>query len=197
MMQRLGRGRILVRRGDGFVGHEVLEQPLQPGVFEGPDELAQRAPQLIDVLRGLGEIVGVIDFGVSQFAHLVEGELPAAVVLLHHAFDLDEVVLLKRVHRVGHVVPHVGLQLAGAVGQRDRQVGVAVLLGLDLLGGDHEVRGDGLVLVLLAVADVEVFHRETSMPNRDALTMVEPLMVPQYRTGWAGSRSTSVARARP
>jgi hypothetical protein len=56
------------------------------------------------------------------------------------------------------VVPDLGLNLPGAVGKRKRNVEVAGLLRLDLLGGDDESGGDGLVLVLRAIAYEKVLH---------------------------------------
>ena len=44
VVQRLGRGRVLVRGDDRLVGHEFLEQRFQPAILEALDEFAQRAP---------------------------------------------------------------------------------------------------------------------------------------------------------
>ena len=41
---------------------------------------------------------------------------------LDHAFDLHEIVAFKSVNRFRDVVPHLGVQLAGAVPQQNGKV---------------------------------------------------------------------------
>ncbi len=60
--------------------------------------------------------------------------------LIEQAAHFDEIILLKAVDVVGYVVPHLGVQVAGAVRQRQGQVKLAALLRLGLLG-DHDERG--------------------------------------------------------
>ncbi len=115
-------------------------------------------PELVDVLGGLGKIVGEVDLGFTQLAQLVDGELKAVLVLVDETFDLEEVILLEGVENFFDVVPHFGFELAAAVAEREREVRLAGLLGLDLLADDDEGRGNDLVLLSRAVADVEIFH---------------------------------------
>ena len=57
------------------------------------------------------------------------------------------------------VVPHLGLDLAGAVAEGERQVRLAGLLGLDLLRHHHEAGRDDLVFLLrCSRGDEELFH---------------------------------------
>ncbi len=49
-------------------------------------------------------------------------ELRPVVVELHQPFDLDEVVALEGLDHLGHVVPHLAVDLAGAVRENQRQV---------------------------------------------------------------------------
>jgi len=115
-------------------------------------------PELLDVLGGFGDVVGVLDLLLSQPTHLVHGELPAAVVLVDDALHFDEVVLLEGENEFFDVVPHLGFNLAGAIRQNQCQVGLTVFLCLHLLRSHHEAGGDDLVLLLRASGDKELFH---------------------------------------
>src|SRR6516164_8066409 len=131
MMQSLCRGSILIRRRDRIVRHELVKELLEPAIVDRLYKLAESAPELVDVLWGLGEIVGVIDLPVGQLADLVDGELPAAIVLLDQAFNFDEVILIEGIEGVRNVVPHVRLEVSAAICQGDREIGIAALLVLD------------------------------------------------------------------
>ena len=122
-------------------------------------KLGQGAPELADILGGLGQVVGEVDFGFVQAAQLVDGDLKTVLVFVEQAFDFDEVVLLEGVDGFLDVVPHLGFELAGAIREHQGQVRLAGFLRLHLLGNDHEVRGDDFVFVLDAVGDEEFFHR--------------------------------------
>ena len=89
-------------------------------------------------LGGLGKVVGEVDFGFAQLAQLVDGELKAVLVLVDEAFDLKEIVLLEGVEDFFDVIPHFGFELAAAVAESEREVGLAGFLGLDLLADDDE-----------------------------------------------------------
>ena len=158
VVQRLGSGRILVRRYQCFVRNELVEQRLEPGVLETVNVIAEGLPELVDVLGRLREVVRIIDLRLAQLADLVDGHLPAAVVLVQDAFDLDEIVLVKAGDGVADVVPHVGLQLSGAVRKHEGEIEFTVLLRLHLFDGDDEVGGDGLVFQTRAIADIEILH---------------------------------------
>ena len=89
----------------------------------------------------------------------MDGELEAVLVLVDQAFDLDEVILLEAVDGVLDVVPHLGFDVAAAIAEGQSQIGLAALLGFDLLGDDDEGRSDDLVLVLNAVGNEKFLHR--------------------------------------
>ena len=159
MVQRLRRWRVLVVRGDLRIGHEGLDQRLQIRVLKALDEIAHRTPERVDIFVGLGKVIGKIDFGLFQLAQLVHRQLELVVELVDQTLDLDEIVLLERVEEFVHVVPDLGLDLTGAVGQGERDVEVAGALGLDLFGSHHEAGNNGGILVLGTIADEEIFHR--------------------------------------
>ena len=118
---------------------------------------------MVNVFGGLGKVIREVDFRFAQLAQLVDCELKAVLVLVDEALDLEEVILLERVEDLFDVVPHFGFELAAAVPESERQVGLPGFLGLDLFADDDEARGDDLVFVARAIADVEVFHRRLSM----------------------------------
>ena len=159
VVQRLRRRRVLVVRGDLGVGHERFNQRLQVGVLKALDEIADRTPERVDILVGLGKVIGKIDFGLFQLAQLVHRQLELIVELIDQTLDLDEIVLLERVQEFVHVVPDLGLDLAGAVGQGERDVEIAGAFGLDLFGCHHEARNNSGILVLRTIANEEIFHR--------------------------------------
>src|SRR5271165_6769868 len=132
-------------------------------VLESGDVVRESPPEFVNVLGGLGKVVGEVDFGFAQLAQLVDGELEAVFVFVDEALDLEEVILLEGVEDFFDVVPHFGFELAAAIAESEGQVRLASLLGLDLLAHDDEARSDDLVLVARAIADVEVFHRCLSM----------------------------------
>ena len=77
--------------------------------------------------------------------------LEAVLVFVDQALDLEEVILLEGVENFFDVVPHLGFDLAAAVAEGERQIGLAGFLGLDLLGDHDKSGGDDLVFVLGAV----------------------------------------------
>ena len=160
VMQGLGGGGIAVGGGDFRIGHESLHQRLEMRILKRRDEAGQSLPEFVDVFGGLGKVVGEIDFGFAQLAQLVDSELKAILVFVDEAFDLEEVILLEGVENFFDVVPHFGFELAAAVAESEREVGLAGFLGLDLLADDDEGGSDDLVFVARAIADVEVFHAE-------------------------------------
>ena len=62
VMQALGRGSAAISRRDFRIVHEGLQQGFQMSVLKGSDESGQCLPEFVDVLRGLGKIIGEVDF---------------------------------------------------------------------------------------------------------------------------------------
>ena len=60
-------------------------------------------------------------------------------------FDLDEIVAFEVVQHLGHVVPHLGVEFAGAVAKKQRKIKLAGLLLPDLFGLNQETGRDDLV----------------------------------------------------
>jgi len=86
-----------------------------------------------------------IDLLVLDAAQFVDGELRAIVVKLQQPFHLDEIVAVERVHHLGHVVPHFGVDFAGAVGQQKREIRLAGALLPDLFGVNQKCSGGRFV----------------------------------------------------
>src|SRR5208337_5265721 len=125
MMKRLGGGGVAVALGDLGVGHEQFHQRLQLRILERGDKLGQRPPELADVLGGFRQVVGEVDLSFFHAPQLVNGELKAILVLVDESLDLEEVFLLEDVDEFFDVVPHLGFDLAGAIGQGQSQVRLA------------------------------------------------------------------------
>src|SRR2546423_1698151 len=61
VMQRLGGRGIFVRALDLRIAHESLKQRSEVWVGESCDEVADRLPELVNIFRSLGKIVGVLN----------------------------------------------------------------------------------------------------------------------------------------
>ena len=87
VMQGLGGGCIAIGGGNFRIGHEGLDQRFQMGIPKRSDKAGQGLPEFVDVLRGLGKVVGEVDLGFAQLAQLVNRELEAILVLVDEALD--------------------------------------------------------------------------------------------------------------
>ena len=159
VVHRLGRGRVAIVAGNLRIGHEQLQQTAQVGLPNGGDELAERLPEFIDILRCFGKVIGEVDLGGVHLADLVNRELPALVVLVDQSLDLDDVVLLEVIGALLDVVPHLGLDGSGAVHQGEVQIRLAALFRLDLFVADDVAGGDHLVFLLCRISNIKLFHQ--------------------------------------
>src|SRR5947209_19486203 len=107
-------------------------------ILKGGNIPANRPPQLLNILGGLGKIVGIVNLRFVHAADFVNGELIAVRIFVDQAADLEEVVLLERVDGVGNVVPHLCVEVAGSIAKSEREKDFAALLRLDLLRGNQE-----------------------------------------------------------
>ena len=74
VMQGLGRGSVAIGFGDLRIGHEGFDQSLEMWILKRGDKAGESLPELADILGGLGQVVGKIDFRIAQLADLVNGE---------------------------------------------------------------------------------------------------------------------------
>ena len=95
--------------------------------------------------------------GQLAFEH-ADGELKASVVAVENALDPDDVVDVEAFRGGSHVVPHLGRDLAAAIGKREIEVRLTVFLRLQLLRSNQETGADDLVFLLRGIADVDFFH---------------------------------------
>ena len=158
MMKGLGRGSIAVALGNLRVRHEQFDQRLQVRILERGHKLRQRSPEFADVLGGLGQVVGEVDIAFFHAPQLVNRELKTILVLVDEPFDLEKVVLLEGEDEFVDVIPHLGFDLAAAIGQDQRQIRLAIFLGLHLLRRHDEAGGDDLVFLLGTLGDEKLFH---------------------------------------
>jgi hypothetical protein len=63
------------------------------------------------------QIVGEIDFRFFHAAQLVNRKLKSILVFVDEPFNLEKVVLLEGENEFVDVVPHLGFDLAGAIGE--------------------------------------------------------------------------------
>ena len=145
VMNALGGGGDRVAGGDFRVVEKRIQQVADALVVERGDDGAQFAPHLAGIAEGGREEVPEIHFVVSDAAEFVDGELRAVVVELQKALHLDEIVAVERVHHLGHVVPHFGVDFAGAVGQQKREIRLAGALLPDLFGVNQKCSGGRFV----------------------------------------------------
>jgi hypothetical protein len=136
VMDMFGGRRPAVAARDVFVVQHRLQQPLKMDVGHARHNAAQLGPHFVRVAQRGGEVIAEIDFAVVHPPHFVDGHLRPVVEYLHQPLDLHEVVAVEVVDHFGHVVPHLGVQLAGPVGQQQRQIQLAALLLTNLLRVD-------------------------------------------------------------
>src|SRR5215470_1786988 len=91
MMQSFRSRGVAIRGCDFRIGHESLHESLEVWIAKRSDEAGKSSPELVDILRGLGKIVGEVDFGFAQLAQLVDRELVAVLILVDQALDLEEI----------------------------------------------------------------------------------------------------------
>ena len=85
-----------------------------------------------------GKEIPEIDLVVFHPAQFVDGELRPVVVKLHQPFDLDEIVAVERLDDLRDVVPHLGVDLARAVGKDQREIRLSRAFLPDFLRADQE-----------------------------------------------------------
>ena len=143
------------KRGDLLVLEKRFSSAFRCG-FPIPAMMrAARRTSLPDPARGR-EIIARNRPPLFHPHQLVNGELRAVLINLDQALHPHEVVAIEGVHHLGDVVPHLGVDVAGAVAQDQRQVRLAALLLADVLRLNQEHGRDHLVR--LQLADVGRFH---------------------------------------
>src|SRR5208282_4893009 len=158
VVKSLGGGGIAVALSNLRIRHEQVDQRLQVGILQCGHKFGQRCPEFADVLGSLGQIIGEVDFRFFHAAELVNGELKTVLVLVDQPLNLEKVVLLEGQNEFVDVIPHLGFDLAAAIGENQRQVWFAIFFGLHLLGGHYETGGDDLVFLLRTIGDKKLFH---------------------------------------
>src|SRR5215469_6993481 len=107
-------------------------------VLKSADKIGERLPELVDVFGRLRKVIGKLDFRFPQFSKLMNGKLETLFVFVDQALHLQKIVLLKGLENPVDVVPHFGFELAAAIAQREREVGLSSFFGFDLLGHDYK-----------------------------------------------------------
>ena len=72
---------------------------------------------LLRVAGGSGEEIGLVDGFERLLGKLVNGELQPSLMNLQQAADFQEIVAVEGVHHFGGVIPHPGIDVAGAVAE--------------------------------------------------------------------------------
>src|SRR5437899_8371700 len=91
MMKTLRGRSATVSSRDFWVGHQRLHQGLQMRILKRADKLTESQPQFIDVLGGLGKIIGEIHLGIAQSAQLVDCKLEPVLILIEQSLDFEKV----------------------------------------------------------------------------------------------------------
>src|ERR1039458_8171033 len=142
MMDLLSGRRHTIAPRDVLVVQQGGRQLMQVRIRDRRGEPAQFPPHLLGIARGGREVIGEIHLAVVQLVDGVQSQLRPVVEDLDQSLDLDEVVALEGLHDFGDVIPHFGVQLAGAVAELERQIRIALLLLPDLFGANQEAAGD-------------------------------------------------------
>ena len=128
---------------DFVAAQDGIEQLSDPFIIEPGDDRAEPSHQFLDVVGGCGnEVADVILFVPA--ARFLDFQLLVAVVDFDDGLHLDDRAALEDGFVLGGVVPITGLDLAGAVGEGDREIRLAALRFALLAGGNSEEPGDRL-----------------------------------------------------
>ena len=126
VVQLLGRRRAL-DAGQRLVLEDLGEQGAQPGVGERVDEGREFRRHLGQGPGAGGHEIGQADRVRSHRAQRLHGQLQLVAEGLGHPLDEHEAALRGAGIEFAGVVPYTRLDLAGAVHQSQRQVGLAGL----------------------------------------------------------------------
>ena len=135
------------------------------GHFHGQDR-TQTVEQLVNVVIGVRQKIGQVDFFGLEAVDLGQDHLQRALKQLNLPAHRDEVAHFEGAEEMLTRVPEPGRQRAGAIAQLHLQIQVAVAVGSHLLVGDEEDLLDIVAVGQLlnhspthAVASTYVFHR--------------------------------------
>ena len=122
------------------VHQEALDQRPQVRVGQLQQHAAQPLEQFVDVLRRVRQEVAEVEADLLRLHALdvVEDDLHRPLEELHLAADLQEVADVERLEDRLAGVPLAGVDGAGAVGEIDLEIEVAVAVGPQLLVGHQE-----------------------------------------------------------
>ena len=115
------------------VAEDGFEKGFEMRILNSRNYAEQFGEHLVEISVGAGEVIGEIDLMIFQAAKPVNRKLRAVLKDLNETFDSDEVVAFEGIHHFGDVVPHLGFELAGAVGQLEGQVRITGLLLANVL----------------------------------------------------------------
>ena len=88
----------------------------------------------------------------------MDSDLKPVLIFINQPLNLQEIILLEGTENFFDVVPHLGFDLAAAVSQGKREIGLAGLLRLYLLGNDDEAGRDDFIFVITTVGEEEFLH---------------------------------------
>ena len=185
VVDRLGGRGPAQARGEVLVAEEGGDERLDVLVGDGVGQAEQLAPGLLVALGG-GGLLGLLRFGrrgVDELGGVERGgvglgdcldaELRLALEGADQPFDLDVVLLLEERHHLLELLEGAGLEFAGLVVERDRQVGLAALRGRGRLLDDQEEALD--LLAFRDVLDPGLFHEARKLAHAGGRDNRKPL----------------------
>src|SRR5207302_4004994 len=128
MVQGLGGGRKMQQFREFIVSQKRLQEFPDLSVPDLGHELFKLVPHLFNVPGGLGHKVRQIDLRFFGTPQLLENDLAAAVETVDYSLNLDAVVLAEQLGDRQNDIPHLGLDRARLVRERERQVRLPVPL---------------------------------------------------------------------
>ena len=112
------------------------------GVLKSADEAAQFRPHFVQGAAGDWEEVAHLNFAIFQLLEAMDGDLRLILEGLDATANADKIIAFKTVHNFFDVVPHLGVNVAGFINQRQRQVWLARFLLTDIFRLDEKDRSD-------------------------------------------------------
>src|SRR5689334_22258812 len=121
MVHHFCRRRALQPRRYRRVFNHARSKAAEPGIPDSGDVFTKAAIELLDIFRGVREIIRPIHFGWLSAPDPFHRELQPILVILYARLNLDHIIALKKSSQGLHVVPKARLDRPASVPQFQAQ----------------------------------------------------------------------------
>ena len=145
MMHRFRRRSGPKGERDRFVREDRFEQRFEMRAGHRRNPGAELREHFVTIAFGCRKVIGEIDFRLRHRQKFVNRELLPVLKYLEQSLYAHKIVALESIQHFGRVLPHLGVELAGAIGERHRKIRFARFLLANIFVMHQEDPGDDLV----------------------------------------------------